>query len=146
MSFTWTAASRPPTQPYTPLGYSAGKWEGEALVVTTTHIDWPYFELYGLVGVPQSRAMRIVERFTPRDGGATFQYDWSATDPAAFTETVTYEELRDVSLATHRFSSCRTTASKRSAKRETPVEAGDACRLHSRRTRRRVRRSALPRL
>ena len=78
-------------QPYTPLGYSAGKWEGESLVITTTHIDWPYFELYGLVGVPQSRAMRIVERFTPRDGGATLKYDWSATDPAAFTETVSYE-------------------------------------------------------
>jgi hypothetical protein len=78
--------------PYTPLGYSAGKWDGDdALVVTTTHIDWPYFELYGLVGVPQSRDMRIAERFTPRDGGATVQYDWEATDPAAFTETVAYE-------------------------------------------------------
>jgi hypothetical protein len=81
----------PANQPYTPLGYSVGRWEGEALVVTTTHIDWPYFELYGLVGVPQTRAMRIVERFTPRDGGATVQYDFSATDPGAFTETVAYE-------------------------------------------------------
>jgi hypothetical protein len=78
-------------EPYTPLGYSAGRRDGDALVITTTHIDWPYFELYGLVGVPQSRAMRIVERFTPRDGGATLKYDFSATDPAAFTETVTYE-------------------------------------------------------
>jgi hypothetical protein len=77
--------------PYTPLGYSAGKWDGDALVITTTHIDWPYFELYGLVGVPQSRAMRIVERFTPRDAGATLQYDFTATDPSAFTETVSYE-------------------------------------------------------
>jgi hypothetical protein len=81
----------PANQPHTPLGYSAGRWDGESLVVTTTHIDWPYFELYGLVGVPQTRAMRIVERFTPRDGGATVQYDFSATDPGAFTETVTYE-------------------------------------------------------
>jgi hypothetical protein len=82
----------PPTdQPYTPLGYSAGRWDGDALVVTTTHIDWPYFELYGLVGVPQTRAVRIVERFTPRDGGATVQNDFSAADPGAFTETVTYE-------------------------------------------------------
>lgn len=81
----------PADQPYTPLGYSAGRFDGDALVVTTTHIDWPYFELYGLVGVPQTRAMRIVERFTPRDGGATVQYDFSATDPGAFTETVTYE-------------------------------------------------------
>jgi hypothetical protein len=81
----------PAGQPYTPLGYSAGRWEGDALVITTTHIDWPYFELYGLVGVPQSRAMRIVERFTPRDGGATIQYDFAATDPSAFTTPVSYE-------------------------------------------------------
>jgi hypothetical protein len=81
----------PADQPFTPLGYSAGRWDGEALVITTTHIDWPYFELYGLVGVPQSREMRIVERFTPRDGHSTLQYDWSATDPVNFTETVSYE-------------------------------------------------------
>jgi hypothetical protein len=81
----------PANTPYTPLGYSAGQWDGDALVVTTTHIDWPYFELYGLVGVPQSRQMRIVERFTPRDGNATVQYDWSATDPVNLTETISYE-------------------------------------------------------
>jgi hypothetical protein len=81
----------PASEPYTPLGYSVGRWEGDTLVVTTTHIDWPYFELYGLVGVPQTRAMRIVERFTPRDGGATVQYDFTATDPGAFTESVSYE-------------------------------------------------------
>lgn len=83
--------SPPADAPYTPLGYSAGRWDGDALVITTTHIDWPYFEIYGLVGVPQSRAMRIVERFTPRDGGTTLQYDWTATDPSAFTMPVSYE-------------------------------------------------------
>ena len=82
----------PPTdEPYTPLGYSVGRWDSDVLAVTTTHIDWPYFQLYGLEGVPQSKAMTFVERFTPTDGGATVRYDISATDPAAFTETVTYE-------------------------------------------------------
>lgn len=81
----------PADTPYTPLGYSVGRWDGDALVVTTTHIDWPYFQLYGLEGVPQSRAMRFVERFTPSDGGNTVTYDISATDPAAFTETVAYD-------------------------------------------------------
>jgi hypothetical protein len=82
----------PPTdQPYTPLGYSVGRWDGDALVITTTHIDWPYFQLYGLEGVPQSRSMTIVERFTPSDGGATLRYDISATDAEIFTATVTYE-------------------------------------------------------
>jgi hypothetical protein len=77
--------------PYTPLGYSVGTWEGDTLVVTTTHIDWPFFQLYGLEGVPQSRSMRFVERFTPDVDSAELVYDISATDPAAFTETVTYE-------------------------------------------------------
>ena len=81
----------PADAPYAPLGYSAGRWDGDALVITTTHIDWPYFELYGLVGVPQSRAMRIVERFTPRDDNATLQYDWSATDQTNLTTTISYE-------------------------------------------------------
>ena len=81
----------PADTPYTPLGYSAGRWDGEALVVTTTHIDWPYFEPYDLIGVPQSRQMRIVERFTPRDGNATLRYDWSATDPVNLTATISYE-------------------------------------------------------
>ena len=41
--------------------------------------------------MPQIRAMRIVDRFTPRDGGATVQYDFTATDPATFTEPISYE-------------------------------------------------------
>lgn len=80
-----------PDHPYTPLGFSAGRWDGESLVVTTTHIDWPYFQLYGLEGVPQSRAMRIVERFTPNADGSAVRYDITASDPATFTEPVTYE-------------------------------------------------------
>jgi hypothetical protein len=84
-------AAPPADEPYTPLGYSAGNWDGDTLVVTTTHIDWPYFEIYGLVGVPQSKGMRFVERFTPRDGGATVRYDFAATDPANFSGTLVYE-------------------------------------------------------
>ncbi len=84
---------RPPSadQPYTPLGYSVGEWDGDALVVTTTHIDWPYFQLYGLEGVPQSRDLVFVERFTPTEGGAVLRYDFTATDPQTFTRPVSYE-------------------------------------------------------
>jgi hypothetical protein len=80
-----SAKARAPT----PLGYSTGRWEGESLVVTTTDIDWPYFQLYGLEGVPQSTEMKIVERFTPSADGQTLMYDISATDPQTFTRTVT---------------------------------------------------------
>jgi len=75
----------------TPLGYSTGRWEGTSLVVTTTAIDWPYFQLYGLEGVPQSPAIQIVERFTPNPEGTELRYDLSATDPATFTRTVVAE-------------------------------------------------------
>ena len=78
----------------TPLGYSTGRWDGNALVVTTTDIDWPYFQLYGLEGVPQSPAMTIVERFTPSADGETLAYDLSATDPRTFTRTVSAEGYR----------------------------------------------------
>ena len=76
----------------TPLGYSIGRWEGSTLVVTTTAIDWPYFQLYGLEGVPQSRAAELTERFTPNDAGDELSYTIGVTDPATFTESVTAED------------------------------------------------------
>ncbi len=74
---------------HTPLGYSTGRWDGETLVVTTTKIDWPYFQLYGLEGIPQSSEMTLVERFTPSADGSTLTYDLTATDPRTFTQPVT---------------------------------------------------------
>ena len=67
----------------TPLGYSRGRWEDGTLVVTTTHISYPYFDLSPWWGVPQSEAMEIVERFTLEDG--TLVYDLWAYDPTLFT-------------------------------------------------------------
>jgi hypothetical protein len=80
-----TAEPRAPT----PLGYSTGAWDGDSLLVTTTAISWPYFQLYGLEGVPQSTEARIVERFSASADGTELTYDISATDPRTFTETVT---------------------------------------------------------
>jgi uncharacterized protein DUF6152 len=78
----------------TPLGWSTGRWDGATLVVTTTAIDFPYFQLYGLEGVPQSTEMTIVERFTPSADGTELNYDLSATDPRTFTRTVTADGYR----------------------------------------------------
>lgn len=75
----------------TPLGRSTGRWDDGSLVVTTIGIDWPYFQLYGLEGVPQSADVRIVERFTPNAAGDELSYDLSVTDPAVFTRTVSAE-------------------------------------------------------
>jgi hypothetical protein len=73
----------------TPVGWSTGRWDGESLVVTTTDISFPYFQLYGLEGVPQTPETTLVERFTPSGDGTTLSYDISATDPRTFTRTVT---------------------------------------------------------
>jgi hypothetical protein len=84
MSEADAAGRHPPS----PLGWSTGKWDGATLVVTTRDIDWPYFQLYGLEGVPQSAEMTIVERFTPSADGREMTYDIMASDPRTFTRPV----------------------------------------------------------
>jgi Family of unknown function (DUF6152) len=69
-----------------PLGYSVGRWEGATLVVTTTRLDWPWFNQSG---IPQSPEATLVERFTPTADGSRLSYQLTATDPVNFTEPVT---------------------------------------------------------
>ncbi len=85
----------PEGQPYSSLGYSIGHWEGETLVVTTTRINWPYFDLnpIPLQGVPQSEAVEMVERFTLSADETELVYDLAVTDPATFTEPVSAPSL-----------------------------------------------------
>ena len=68
--------------PKTLLGRSTRRWEGETLVVTTSRIDWPYFDPSG---VPQGPSSSIVERFTPTSDGTRLNYTMTTTDPATFT-------------------------------------------------------------
>lgn len=72
-------------EPGNPYGYSTGRWEGDTLVVTTTDIDWPWFDQEG---IPQSDALVLVEQFTPSSDGFTLNYTVTATDPAVFAEPV----------------------------------------------------------
>ena len=44
--------------PKTLLGRSTGRWDGETLIVTTSRIDWPYFDPSG---IPQGPASTIEE-------------------------------------------------------------------------------------
>jgi hypothetical protein len=67
------------------MGHSVGHWEGETLVVKTTHVNWPYFD--GL-GVPQSEDAELDERFTVSADGNRLNYTILVTDEATFTEPV----------------------------------------------------------
>ena len=79
-------SGRSPSQ----LGYSAGQWDGDTLVVRTTDISYPWFNQRG---VPQSEDSVIVERFTPTDQGSRLDYVLTVTDAAIFTEPVTMEKF-----------------------------------------------------
>jgi hypothetical protein len=72
----------------TRLGRSTGRWDGDTLVVTTSRLDWPYFDPSG---IPQGPSSTIVERFTPASDGTRLNYTMTITDPATFTAPV---ELR----------------------------------------------------
>ena len=73
-----------------PLGHSKGRWEGDTLVVTTTHVNWPHFDT---VGIPLSQAVEIVERFTPSEDGSRLDYRMTVTDPEVFTAPVVLEKF-----------------------------------------------------
>lgn len=77
--------SAPADTAYTDLGYSVGRWEGETLVVTTTHISWPHFNQ---AGIPQSRESVLTEWLTPIEDGSQMDYRLTVNDPVNFTQPV----------------------------------------------------------
>ena len=78
----------PETQVFTRQGYSVGRWEGDTLIVTTSQIDWPFFDD---VGTPQSMDVKVVERFSLSPDGSRLDYEIAITDPATFTEPISLD-------------------------------------------------------
>lgn len=64
--------------PKTLLGYSTGRWEGDALVVDTSRITGPYLNNRG---VPLGADVRLVERFTLSADHRRLDYELTAIDP-----------------------------------------------------------------
>jgi len=72
-----------PTQP-SYMGYSIGRWEGEALVVETNGLNnegW-----LDMDGHPQTESTHITERFRRPDFGH-MELELIIDDPAAYTKT-----------------------------------------------------------
>jgi hypothetical protein len=80
------AAARAEDVPSSSLGYSVGGWDGNALVVETTRVSWPYFDQSG---VPLGKDAEIDERFEPGADGSRLDYTLTVTDPDTFIEPVT---------------------------------------------------------
>jgi hypothetical protein len=66
-------------RPY--FGNSAGRWDGDVLVVETTNIS----PLQSVGGAPLSEDARVVERFTRVDE-ETILYEFTVDDPLTYTE------------------------------------------------------------
>ena len=69
--------------PASPLGYSVGRWDGDTLLVTTSKINWPYFDR---VGVSQSAAVEVHESFRVVENGNRLEYDMTVTDSPTLVE------------------------------------------------------------
>lgn len=69
------------------MGFSSGKWEGDTLVVETTHLFALPDGLLWLdnVGHPHTDALRVVERFR-RVNQDTLEIDFLFDDPKAYTK------------------------------------------------------------
>jgi len=72
-------------QPRSPLGFSAGKWEEETLVVRTTRLNYPWFDRDG---IPLSESASIIERFTLRADGTELDREFTVSDPEVFTQPI----------------------------------------------------------
>lgn len=68
------------------LGRSTGRWDGETLVVETTDIDYPWFNGSG---IPQSREVRIEERFALDEDGNRLELTMLYSDPNTFERPLT---------------------------------------------------------
>jgi len=71
----------PAYAPHTFMGFSTGRWNGDILTVTTTHLKKEYFRRSG---IPASDQMTMVEYFTRH--GNLLSHVTIATDPVYLTE------------------------------------------------------------
>lgn len=77
--------------PHTELGYSVGHWEGDVLIIETTHI------LGGVIvndmGQPISRNARLTERYWREPGEQDLHVEVLVDDSENYTEPVKFERV-----------------------------------------------------
>ena len=81
-----------PTAPLSPQGYSIGRWEDDVLVVETSRINYPFFDIAGLAGIPQTESVFITERYYLNEDGTELHMDFYASDTGTFTEAIAIED------------------------------------------------------
>ena len=84
-------APPPADAPHSPNGYAVGYWQGDTLVIETSHLSAGQTNRDG---IPKSERMTIRTTYDvqPREDGMALRIAMTLTDPAIFTEPVTMIE------------------------------------------------------
>jgi hypothetical protein len=77
---------RPPPAERSLQGHSVGRWDGDVLVIETTH--FADNEIGNAFGVPSGTGKRILERLSPAPDGLSLDYSFELEDPEFLTEPV----------------------------------------------------------
>ena len=81
----------PSGTPHTINGFSAGRFDGDELVIETSHITAGYALRVG--GPPHSGALRVTERFAVVEEGPRLEAVFTVEDPATFSEPVSWQRF-----------------------------------------------------
>ena len=88
-SYTWMMAKAWLShQHLLPLGYSIGNWNHYALIIETTHVAWPYFDVSG---TPLSDQVEFLERLTMNADQSRLNYRLTTIDGVTFRGSVVSE-------------------------------------------------------
>ena len=69
----------PETQPFSPLGYSTGRWKDEnTLEIETTRINFPFMDL---TGIKQSTEVSVIETYVLSDDESQVEFTVIVNDP-----------------------------------------------------------------
>lgn len=80
---------RPRDEPPTPMGFSVGRYDGDALVIETTGIEPDIAVWYGR----HSEQLRVVERYTRSPDGTRLWLTATMEDPWALTEPLVLKKV-----------------------------------------------------
>jgi hypothetical protein len=73
----------PPGEAHSVLGYSVGEWRDGVLVISTSLVNWPYFDQ---IGTPLSEDAQIVERYKLSDDQTRLDLEITITAAGTFKE------------------------------------------------------------
>lgn len=88
-----TGRARPENQPPTPMGYSAGHYEGATLVIESSSISPNWLAMAGLYIAEHSDRLRIVERYTRSPDGKRLLMTATVEDPAILREPLVIKRV-----------------------------------------------------